>query len=100
MRASASRILIGFVTAFAVGHQAQQVAHGAGGDEQRRREAQLIGQPGLQTIYRGVFAIYIITQLGSHHGFAHGGGRLGDSVATQVDQGHDRLSRQLAKGSC
>ena len=88
------------VTALAMSHQAQQVAHGAGGDEQRRREAQLIGQPGLQTVYRGVFAIHVIAQLGSHHGFAHGNSGLGDGVATQVDQGHDRLSRQLAKGSC
>jgi len=72
-----------------VGHQRQQVAHGAGRDEQRSGKAQALGQLGFEVIDAGVFAIHVIAADGSSHRVPHAGGGLGHGVAAQVDHRHE-----------
>ena len=95
-RRAAAFVLIGvglltddvFFAALTVGHQRQQVAHGAGGHEQRRGEPQALGQFGLQAVDAGVFAIHVIAADGAGHRIEHAGGGLGHGVAAQVYHGH------------
>ncbi|MNN71954.1 hypothetical protein D3C81_1879440 [compost metagenome] len=79
------------VATFAMGHQPQQVAHGAGGHEERGLEAEALGQAGFQAVDRGVLAIDVVAQFGALHGLAHAASGLGDGVAAQVDQAHAGL---------
>ncbi|MNE50005.1 hypothetical protein D3C80_1445620 [compost metagenome] len=89
-----------FVAPLAVGHQAEQVAHGAGRHEQRAGKAQLGRQVLLQAVDRGIFAVDVIAQLGRQHGLAHARGWLGNGVAAQVDDGHGRLPLTWRKPRC
>jgi len=77
-----------FLAALTVSHQRQQVAHGAGGYEQRRGKAQALGQFGLQAVDAGVFTVDIVATDGAGHRVEHAGGGLGHGVAAQVDHGH------------
>src|SRR5580658_6001793 len=61
------------------------IAHGAGGDEQRRLFAGDLRGAALQTIDGGVFAVNIVAHFGFHHGAAHRGRRLGDGIAAKID---------------
>jgi hypothetical protein len=70
-----------FVAAFAVRHQAQQVGLRAGGHEQPGLETQIVGQPLLQRVDRGIFAVHVVADVGYQHGLAHGLGWLGDGIA-------------------
>ncbi len=54
-----------FLAALTMGHQCQQVAHGAGGHEQRRGKAQALGQFGFQLVDAGIFAIHVIAADGA-----------------------------------
>jgi len=85
-----------FVATFAVRHQAQQVAHGAGRHEQRSGEPQALRQFRLQTIDRRIFAVDIVTGGRRCHRVEHGRSRLGNGVAAKIDNAHEpglRVSR-------
>ena len=96
-RRAATFVLIGvslladdvFVTALAVGHQAQQVAHGARRNKQRRSKTQPFCQFGFQTIDRRIFAINVVTGGRIGHRVEHPCGRLGDGVAAKIDNAHE-----------
>ncbi|MEJ2677183.1 MAG: hypothetical protein P8011_18725 [Acidihalobacter sp.] len=77
------------VPAPAMGHDGDQVAHGAAGHEQRRLHAQALRGEPLEFVDGGVFAVDVVADLGPHHGLAHGLGRLGQRVAAHVD---DRIA--------
>ncbi|MNS58884.1 hypothetical protein D3C72_918210 [compost metagenome] len=77
------------VTALAMGHQPQQVAHGAGRHEQCRGKTQAPGQFGFQVIDRRIFAIHVIAGGGLGHCLEHAGARLGDGVAAKIDNTHE-----------
>ena len=62
------------------------VAHGAGGDEDGSLALEDLGGGALEAIDRGVFRVDVVADLGRGHGFAHGGCRLGDGVATKIDR--------------
>ncbi|MNP15950.1 hypothetical protein D3C76_1083250 [compost metagenome] len=78
-----------FVTALAMGHQAQQVAHGARRDKQCGSKPQAVCQFGFQAVDRRIFAIHIVTGGGSGHRLEHAGGGLGDGVAAKINHTHD-----------
>jgi len=77
------------VAALAMGHQPQQIAHGARRNEQRCGKAQPFGQFGFQSIDGRIFAIYVVTGGGGGHRVEHAGGRLGDGVAAKIDNTHE-----------
>lgn len=77
------------IATLAVSHQPQQVAHGASGHEQPRREPQAPGEFGFETIDSRVLAIHIVAGRRAGHGIQHGGGRLGDRVAAKIDNAHE-----------
>ena len=78
-----------FVAPFTVGHEAEQVAHGAGRHEQRGGKTETLGQPRFQPIDRRVFAVHVIAKGRAGHGVAHAGGGLGHGVTAQIDNRHD-----------
>lgn len=78
-----------FVAALTMRQQPQQIAHGAGGDEQRGGKTQAPGQLGFELIDRRIFAIDVVTRRGACHRLEHGGGRLGDGVAAKIDNAHE-----------
>jgi len=57
-----------------------QVAHGARGDEKRILLAHQARREFLQAVYRGVFAVYIISHFGAVHGFTHLRRGLGNCI--------------------
>ena len=71
-----------------VGHLGDEVAHRPGGDEQAGLLAEKLGCALFESVDRGVVAEDVVTELGVGHGPAHGRGRVGDSVAAQVDPWH------------
>ncbi|MNP37885.1 hypothetical protein D3C76_1313610 [compost metagenome] len=77
------------VTALAMGHQPQQIAHGPGRHEQRRGKPQALGQFGFQTIDRRIFAIHVVAGGGFGHRVQHAGAGLGDGVAAKIDNAHE-----------
>ncbi len=62
-----------------------EVRHRPAGDEEGGFLAQQLGGTYLQGVDRWVVAEDVVTQLGLVHGFPHGRGRVGDSVATEID---------------
>jgi hypothetical protein len=78
-----------FVTAIAVGHQAEQVAHGARRDKQGLGKTQLICKLGFQSVDRRIFAINVVTGGRIGHRVEHPCGRLGDGVAAKIDNAHE-----------
>ena len=72
---------------------ASGVAHRAGGDE----EGGLFAQPRRRQLFQlvdgWVFAVDVVADLGVIHRLAHGGRRVGDGVAAQVDAACGRGER-------
>src|ERR1700761_5855346 len=64
------------------------VSHGAGGDKQPCLVAQDLRCPGFQPIHRGIFTVDVIAYFGRSHSIPHGGRRMSDGVAAQVDHAH------------
>src|SRR5437899_6171192 len=62
-----------------------RVPHGPGGDEEGRLFAGDFGGAGFEAIDGGVFAIDVVADFGFEHSLAHGGRRLGDGIAAQID---------------
>ena len=69
------------------------VAHGAGGDEEGGFFAEEFGGGKLELGDGGVIAEDVVADRGFGHGFAHGGGGLGDGVAAEVDHGLGIIGR-------
>ena len=67
--------------------QADLVAHGPAGDEQRGRLAEQLGREALERVDRGVLAEHVVAHLGGGHRLAHGGRRAGHGVAAQCMSG-------------
>ncbi len=61
------------------------VAHGAGGNKQRRFAAKNLRRACFQPIHGGVFPVDVVPYLGRSHGGPHGGRGTGDGIAAQVD---------------
>src|SRR3984885_4527829 len=61
------------------------VAHGAGGNKQRRLAAKDLRGACFQKVDGGVFSVNIVPYLSCGHGGAHRWGGASDGVATQVD---------------
>ena len=69
------------------------VAHRAAGDEEAGLFAQHLRRQLFQPVDGRVLAIDIVADLGAIHRLAHGGRRLGDGVAAQVDAACGRGER-------
>ncbi|MNL28515.1 hypothetical protein D3C87_1501600 [compost metagenome] len=78
-----------FVAAFAMGHQTQQIAHGAGRHKQGCGKTESVGQLRFQMIDRRILTINVIPRGGGGHCVEHAGGRLGDGVAAKIDNAHE-----------
>ena len=74
-----------FVTSTAVRQNATQIALCARGHEQGRFFAGQCSHAFLQGVDSRVIAKHVVSQRGRHHGLAHGGGGLRDSVTAQIN---------------
>ncbi|MNI89582.1 hypothetical protein D3C73_1469990 [compost metagenome] len=86
MRLLADDVLI---ATFAMGHQAQQVAHGARGHEQRGGKPESTGQFGFQAIDCRILTIDVVAGGCRGHCLEHPCGRLGDGVAAKINNTHE-----------
>ena len=83
----------GLVAAGKVGHQRDEVAHGAARHEQAGLLAQERGGAGLELVDRGVVAEDVVADPGRGHRAAHGLGGVRDGVGAEIDDGgHGRAS--------
>ncbi len=73
------------VAGFRLRLDADEVAHGARGHEQRRLLAEQRGHRLLQPVDGGVLAVDVVADRRGHHGGEHGRGGHGDGVGTEVD---------------
>ncbi len=88
------------VAALAMREDRAEIALGAGGHEQRRLEAEQVGDLLLQRVDARVVGEDIVAERRREHGFAHRGGWLGDRVAAKVDQaGWGRTAHSFTPGS-
>ena len=76
------------LTAREVGHLGDEVAHRAARHEQAGLLAEQLGGAFLEGVDRRVVTEDVVADLGLGHRPAHGGRRVGDGVAAQVDPGH------------
>ena len=73
----------------------EEIAHAAGGDEERGFLFENFGGAFLKAIDGGVFAVDVVAHFGFGHGAAHGGSWFCDGVAAKIDgreSGHGRGS--------
>ena len=78
-----------FIAPLAVTQDAAEIALCTGGHKQRRFKTQHCRQLVLQGVNTGVAAKHIVAQRRRHHRLPHGGGGLGNRIATQVNyRGH------------
>ena len=85
----------------------EQIAHAAGGNEERGFLLENFRGAVLQAIDGGVFAVDVVANFGFGHGAAHGGRWFCDGVAAKIDgreSGHRRGSearcRKPKKATC
>ena len=64
---------------------ADGVAHGAGGQKQRRLLAKHLRDALFQSSDGGILAVNVVADLGLGHGAPHGGSRFGYGIAAQID---------------
>ena len=75
-----------FVAGTGLGEQRDEVGHRAAGDVEGGLLAGALGGRRFQFGDRGVFAEDVVADFGLEHGLAHGRGRFGHGVGTQIDQ--------------
>ncbi len=73
-----------------VGHQGHEVAHRPGRHEEARFLAEELGGPFLERVDRRILAEDVVAELGRGHRAAHLGGRMGDGVGAEIEDGHGR----------
>ena len=76
-----------FIAPVAVRHERTQIALRAAGHEQGRLKSQVRRDALLQPVDGGIVPEHIVAHFRAQHGLAHGRGRAGDRVASQVDHG-------------
>ena len=69
-----------FITPTAMCHLADQVTHGAAGDQESRFFAHPLGRQRFQSSNGGIFPENIVPDFRSSHGLAHGRGGQGNGV--------------------
>ena len=75
-----------FLAGLGLREHGEEVAHGAGADEERGLLAQPLGRHRLQTLDGGILVPHVVADFGAGHGLAHLRGRPRHRVGAEIDE--------------